>query len=38
VLRWVWNREGALEPSGATVEGTPEAIEELRRRIVTATQ
>jgi uncharacterized protein (TIGR03083 family) len=38
VLRWVWNREGALERSGVTVEGTPEAIEELRRCIVTATQ
>jgi uncharacterized protein (TIGR03083 family) len=38
VLRWVWNREGAVEPSGVTVEGTPEAIEELRRCIVTATQ
>ena len=38
VLRWVWNREGAGEPSGVTVEGAPEAVEELRRCIVTATQ
>lgn len=38
VLRWMWNREGAAEPSGVTVEGTPEAVEELRRCIVTATQ
>jgi uncharacterized protein (TIGR03083 family) len=38
VLRWVWNREGAGEPSGVTVEGAPEAIEELQRCIVTATQ
>jgi uncharacterized protein (TIGR03083 family) len=36
VLRWVWNRSG--EPSGVTVEGAPEAVEELRRCIVTATQ
>jgi hypothetical protein len=38
VLRWVWNREGAAEPSGVTVEGAPEAVEELRRCTVTATQ
>lgn len=38
VLRWVWNRESAGEPSGVTVEGAPEAVEELRRCIVTATQ
>lgn len=38
VLRWVWNRESADEPSRVTVEGAPEAIEELRRCIVTATQ
>jgi hypothetical protein len=29
---------GADEPSGVTVEGVPEAVEELRRCIVTATQ
>ena len=29
---------GADEPSGGTVEGVPEAVEELRRCIVTATQ
>jgi uncharacterized protein (TIGR03083 family) len=38
VLRWVWNREGVGEPSGVTVEGAPEAVGELRRCIVTATQ
>ncbi|WP_084958676.1 maleylpyruvate isomerase family mycothiol-dependent enzyme [Thermoactinospora rubra] len=38
VLRWVWNRESPGEPSGVTVEGAPEAVEELRRCIVTATQ
>jgi uncharacterized protein (TIGR03083 family) len=38
VLRWVWNREGPEEPSGVTVEGALEAVEELRRCIVTATQ
>jgi uncharacterized protein (TIGR03083 family) len=38
VLRWVWNREGRGEPSGVTVQGPPEAVEELRRCIVTATQ
>jgi uncharacterized protein (TIGR03083 family) len=38
VLRWVWNREGAGEPSGVTVEGAAEAVAELRRCIVTATQ
>jgi hypothetical protein len=38
VLRWLWNREGAGEPSRVTVSGAPEAVEELRRCIVTATQ
>jgi hypothetical protein len=38
VLRWLWNREGAGEPSSVTVNGAPEAVEELRRCIVTATQ
>jgi uncharacterized protein (TIGR03083 family) len=38
VLRWVWNREAAGEPSGVEVEGSVEAVEELRRCIVTATQ
>ena len=37
-LRWVWNREGAGEPGGVTIEGAPEAVGELRRCIVTATQ
>jgi uncharacterized protein (TIGR03083 family) len=36
LLRWVWNRESG--PSGVTVEGAPEAVEELRRCIATATQ
>jgi uncharacterized protein (TIGR03083 family) len=38
VLRWVWNRENPGQPSGVTVEGAPEAVEELGRCIVTATQ
>jgi uncharacterized protein (TIGR03083 family) len=38
VLRWAWNREGADEPSAVTVEGTPAALDELRRCVVTATQ
>jgi uncharacterized protein (TIGR03083 family) len=38
VLRWVWNREDVGERSGVLVEGAPEAVEELRRCIVTATQ
>jgi uncharacterized protein (TIGR03083 family) len=38
VLRWVWNREAAGEPSDVTVEGAPDAVDELRRCIVTATQ
>ena len=38
LLRWVWNREGSGEPSGVTVKGAPEALEELRRCIVVATQ
>ena len=38
VLRWLWNREKAGEPSGVTVEGAPVAVEELRGCIVVATQ
>jgi len=38
VLRWVWNRDVAGEPNGVTVEGPAEAVDELRRCIVTATQ
>ncbi|WP_433174485.1 maleylpyruvate isomerase family mycothiol-dependent enzyme [Actinoallomurus sp. CA-150999] len=38
VLRRLWNRESAGEPSEVTVEGAPEAVEELRRCLVTATQ
>ena len=38
VLRWLWNREKAGEPSGVTVEGAPDAVEELRGCIVVATQ
>jgi uncharacterized protein (TIGR03083 family) len=38
VLRWVWNREAAGEPSEVTVDGAPEAVDELRGCIVTATQ
>jgi hypothetical protein len=38
VLRWLWNRESIGESSDVTVEGTQEAVAELRRCIVTATQ
>lgn len=38
VLRWVWNRGAVGQPDGVTVEGAAEAVEELRRCIVTATQ
>jgi uncharacterized protein (TIGR03083 family) len=38
VLRWLWNREAAGEPSGVTVEGSAEALTELRRCLVVATQ
>jgi hypothetical protein len=38
VLRWVWNREAADDASGVTVEGPAEAVEELKRVIVIATQ
>jgi uncharacterized protein (TIGR03083 family) len=36
VLRWAWNRENG--ESGVTVQGAPEAVEELKRCITTATQ
>lgn len=38
VLRWVWKRESVDDPSDVTVEGDPQAIGELRRCIVVATQ
>ncbi|MGW0817894.1 maleylpyruvate isomerase N-terminal domain-containing protein [Streptomyces viridiviolaceus] len=38
VPRWPWNREGADGAAGVTVEGAPEAVEELRRCVVIATQ
>jgi|SRR5579859_2181862 len=38
VLCWAWNREAAGERGAASVVGAPEAVEELRRCIVTATQ
>ncbi|WP_314175830.1 maleylpyruvate isomerase family mycothiol-dependent enzyme [Streptomyces winkii] len=38
VLRWSWNRETPGEPSGVRVEGAPDAVGELRRCIVPATQ
>jgi uncharacterized protein (TIGR03083 family) len=37
LLRWLWNRDTPGEP-GVTVDGPPEAVQELRRCIVTATQ
>lgn len=38
VLRWSWNRETPGEPSRVKIEGTPEALAELQRCIVLATQ
>jgi uncharacterized protein (TIGR03083 family) len=38
LLRWVWNREDAGGFPEVTVDGPPEAVEELRRCIVNATQ
>ncbi len=38
VLRWVWNRQAPGEPDPVTVAGPPEAVAELKRCIVTATQ
>ncbi len=38
VLRWAWNREAPGEPSAVAIEGSPEALAELRRCIVIATQ
>jgi uncharacterized protein (TIGR03083 family) len=38
VLRWVWNRETPGAPSRVTVQGDPEAVAELHRCIVIATQ
>ncbi|GIJ78643.1 hypothetical protein SAMN05443287_102391 [Micromonospora phaseoli] len=38
VLRWLWSRASPGGPSAVTVEGPPEAVSELRRRTVTATQ
>jgi uncharacterized protein (TIGR03083 family) len=38
LLRWMWNRESAGEPSGVTVHGDAEALGELQRCIAVATQ
>lgn len=38
LLRWLWNREDGERGSDVVVSGTPEAVQELRRCIVTATQ
>jgi len=38
MLRWVWNREAAGEPSDVSVEGDAEAVAVLRRCIANATQ
>ncbi|MEV6210227.1 maleylpyruvate isomerase family mycothiol-dependent enzyme [Kitasatospora sp. NPDC051914] len=38
LLRWAWNREDPAGPSGVAVDGAPEAVAELHRCIVTATQ
>jgi hypothetical protein len=34
----VWNRESAGEPSSVTLAGATDAVDELRRCIVVATQ
>ncbi|MFJ9518457.1 hypothetical protein ACIRPK_09355 [Kitasatospora sp. NPDC101801] len=38
LLRWVWHRAVAGEPSGVTVDGAAEAAGELRRCIAVVTQ
>ncbi|MEU0936389.1 MULTISPECIES: maleylpyruvate isomerase family mycothiol-dependent enzyme [unclassified Embleya] len=38
LLRWVWNRTSPGEASGVTIEGAPEAVEELQGCIVVAGQ
>ncbi len=38
VLRWLWNREDVNDPSEVTLEGSREAMQELRGCITTATQ
>jgi uncharacterized protein (TIGR03083 family) len=38
LLRWAWNRDSDGEPSGVTIDGSPEALAEFRRCVVTATQ
>ncbi|WP_030264826.1 maleylpyruvate isomerase family mycothiol-dependent enzyme [Streptomyces sp. NRRL B-24484] len=38
VLRWVWNRQDGDPAPGLTVEGDRDAVAELKRCIVTATQ
>ncbi|MCF0093829.1 hypothetical protein B0E54_02669 [Micromonospora sp. MH99] len=38
MLRWLWGRELAAERSGVSVQGPSEAVAELRRCIVVATQ
>ena len=38
VLRWLWNRDSAAEPSGVRLQGDTDALAELRGCIVIATQ
>lgn len=38
LLRWLWNREDPAATSDVSVEGPPEAVAELRRCTVVATQ
>jgi len=38
LLRWLWNREGLAGAGNVLVEGAPEAVAELRRCIVVASQ
>ena len=36
LLRWMWNRD--TDPSGVTVDGSPDSVQTLRRVVATATQ
>jgi hypothetical protein len=38
MLRWVWNREASDEPTPLKIDGSPDAVTELKRCIATATQ
>jgi uncharacterized protein (TIGR03083 family) len=38
LLRWAWNREAPARPTSVKIEGSPEALTELRQCVVEATQ